>query len=102
MKRNPLHWILPLVLILTLLLAIPVSAQNKVVVIPLMEDAKLDPWEPVAAVSPPNNAYTIGTITVTDKVTGLVWQKSDDNVTRSWYDAWDYCMDNTPPLPGTG
>ena len=42
-------------------------AQNKVVVIPLLEDAPtLEPFAPVAAVSPPNSAYTIGTDTVTD------------------------------------
>jgi hypothetical protein len=29
--------------------------------------------------------------TVTDNVTGLVWQKQDDNVTRNWADAGAYC-----------
>lgn len=78
-------------------------AQNKVVVIPLMEDAPpLEPWEPLTAVSPPNSAYTIGTTTVTDNVTGLVWQRTDDNTLRTWGEAWDYCTDNTPGLPGSG
>ena len=29
--------------------------------------------------------------TVTDNVTGLTWQQEDDYVTRTWYEAIDYC-----------
>jgi len=80
-------------------------AQNKVVVIPLIETVKepLTPFAPLAAESPPNSAYTDnGDGTVTDNVTGLVWQKTGDNATRTWYVAWDYCTDNDEALPGTG
>jgi len=90
-------------LICSLLLGIS-HAQNKVVVIPLVEDAPtLEPFAPVTADSPPDTAYTDNSDgTVIDTVTGLVWQKTDDNVTRTWEDAWDYCTQNTHPLPGTG
>ena len=50
-------------------------AQNQVVVIPLTETVEtlLDPFALVAAISPPNSAYTDnGDGTVTDNVTGLV------------------------------
>ncbi|MDH3998344.1 MAG: DUF1566 domain-containing protein [Desulfuromonadales bacterium] len=30
-------------------------------------------------------------VTVTDQATGLIWQQSDDGVTRRWQDALDYC-----------
>ena len=33
-----------------------------------------------------------GNATVTDLNTGLMWQKSDDGTTRSWQDAFDYCL----------
>jgi len=29
--------------------------------------------------------------TVTDNVTGLVWQKQDDGLVRDWYNAGHYC-----------
>ncbi len=32
-----------------------------------------------------------GDSTVTDNVTGLMWQKEDDNATRTWQQALDYC-----------
>lgn len=43
-------------------------------------------------------AFALGYIdnsdgTVTDVVTGLVWQKSDDDTTRTWQDALTYCND---------
>ena len=81
------------------------TAQKKVVVIPLIETVKepLTPFAPLAAESPPNSAYTDnGDGTVTDNVTGLVWQKTVDNATRTWYVAWDYCTHNDEALPGTG
>jgi len=69
------------------------TAQNKVVVIPLIEDAPpLEPFAPVTAVSPPNSAYSIRDQVVVDNVTGLMWQKTDDNTTRGWYEAWEYCL----------
>ena len=36
-----------------------------------------------------------GNATVTDNVTGLIWQKSDDGTTRTWQQALDYCNDLT-------
>lgn len=32
-----------------------------------------------------------GNGTITDNVTGLIWQKEDDNTTRNWADAGTYC-----------
>ena len=32
-----------------------------------------------------------GDATITDTVTGLIWQKEDDNTTRTWADAGTYC-----------
>lgn len=40
--------------------------------------------------------------TITDNVTGLVWQKRDDGKARTWQEANAYCSGNTPELPGTG
>ena len=71
-------------------------------IVAFLEESSLEPFAPVAADSPPNSAYTIDTSTVTDNVTGLVWQKTDDNTTRTWEQAWDYCTDNIPALPGAG
>jgi hypothetical protein len=81
-------------------LTVSVSAQNKVVVIPLMEEAPpLEPFAPLADESPPASAYNDfwGTHVI-DKVTGLIWQRSDDNNKRNWYEAWDYCQDLELPL----
>ncbi len=69
------------------------TAHDKVAVIPLMKEAPLEPYAPLAAVSPLDSAYSIGTYVVLDRDTGLYWQKKDDNTTRSWYGAWDYCQD---------
>ena len=90
-----------LILSLATFLTVSVSAQNKVVVIPLMEKAPpLEPYAPVASESPPASAYfdNLWGGHVTDKVTGLVWQKSDDNNKRNWSDAWNYCQDLELPL----
>src|SRR3989338_5085700 len=41
-------------------------------------------------INPPS--YTDnGNGTITDNVTGLIWQKEDDNTTRTWADAGTYC-----------
>lgn len=37
--------------------------------------------------------------TVTDQTTGLVWDKSDDGVTRNWQEAFDYCINRNAKLP---
>src|SRR3990172_4181507 len=36
-----------------------------------------------------------GNGTITDNVTGLIWQKEDDNTTRTWSDAGTYCDELT-------
>lgn len=37
-------------------------------------------------------SYTMNTNgTVIDNVTGLMWQRQDDNVTRDWAAVWTYC-----------
>ncbi|MDP2167086.1 MAG: DUF1566 domain-containing protein, partial [Thermodesulfovibrionales bacterium] len=41
-------------------------------------------------INPPSYA-DIGNGTIPDNVTGLMWQKEDDNVTRTWEDAGTYC-----------
>ena len=77
-------------------------AQNKVVVIPLTEtvETPLNPFALVAAETPPNSAYTDnGDGTVTDNVTGLVWQKGVDNTSRTWEEAWDHCVGIRGRLP---
>ncbi len=89
-KMNGKHFLL---MAMVVFLGIgPSSAQNKVVVIPLMEKGCL---APVAVDSPSNWVYSNnGDSTVTDKVTGLVWQREDDNTQRKWNDAWNYCNGN--------
>lgn len=69
------------------------TGADKVVVIPLTVtvEAPLVPFAPVATTSPSNANYTIGPLTVIDKITGLVWQKTDDDTGRDWNAAWIYC-----------
>lgn len=94
------------ILSLTFFLAATVSAQNKVVVIPLMEDAPPpEPFALLAADSPPNSAYSIRDDVVVDNVTGLMWQRRDDGATRDWDTAWTYCQNLslwTGVSPGIG
>ncbi len=53
------------------------------------------------SINPPS--YTDnGDGTITDNVTGLIWQKEDDATTRTRSDANTYCSSNTAGLPGTG
>jgi hypothetical protein len=57
-----------------------------------------------------DGAYTLnppsytdnGNGTITDNVTGLVWQKQDDGTTRTGDAADTYCSGNAAGLPGTG
>ena len=82
------------VLVLFLGICIPgasLSQTRKVVVIPLTGtvETPLEPFDPVAADNPPNSDYTIGTDTVTDRVTGLQWQKWDLSGTKTWGEVWD-------------
>lgn len=52
-------------------------------------------------INPPS--YTDnGNGTITDNVTGLVWQKQDDGTLRTWDEAIAYCSGNTAGLPGSG
>ena len=102
MILNRVWMVFTIVLCLAVLFAAPVNAADKVVVIPLFDTKPVEPFRPVATASPPDSAYTIGTDTVTDNVTGLVWQKEDDDTRLYWDDAWDYCAGNDAGLPGTG
>ena len=79
-----------------------VSAQTKVVVIPLAgDDIMPPPAAPLASESPASSDYTqvksttfSGTQIVTsviDKKTGLEWQYKDGNTPRAWDDAVSYC-----------
>lgn len=77
-------------------------AQNKVVVIPLMKEAPLEPYAPLAAESPSASAYFDNPMGghVTDKATGLVWQKSDDDDLKTWSEAREYCQNLELPSGG--
>ena len=67
-------------------------AHNKVVVVPLAgDDAPPEPTAPLAKVNPGQTDYTIMASTVIDKITGLEWQRIDDNTIRNWNAALDYC-----------
>lgn len=84
------------VMLMTLSLLIPMEsthAQNKVVVIPLLGDdaPSLGPTAPIVKVSPSRTDYTIMDDTVIDNVTRLEWQRQDDDNTRTWQAAADYC-----------
>ncbi len=103
------------ILPLTFFLAVTASAQDKVVVIPLFETViePIEPYSPMPdtgqttsytttfgedhdyTINPPS--YTDnGDGTVTDNVTDLLWQKTDDNTTRTWDNAWAYCQGLSP------
>ena len=45
-------------------------------------------------INPPSYTNN-GNGTVTDKVTGLMWQQSDDDISRTWDEAGTYCADLT-------
>lgn len=80
---------------LALFSTLSASGQNKVVVVPLMEEGTLEPYAPLASVSPPTSSYSLGTNIIIDNVTGLVWQQMDDNDLKTWHEAWDYCQNLT-------
>lgn len=50
--------------------------------------------------SPPAILTDNGDGTVTDDITGLIWQKQADGTKRTWEEALTYCQDL--PLPGSG
>ena len=67
---------------------------NKVVVIPMGGDPPpLKAVTPIAPVDTSQSNYIINVLTVVDKVTGLEWQRVDDDVTRTRDQAFDYCDD---------
>ncbi len=80
-------------------------AQTKVVVIPMAGDDIIpEPFAPLPKLSPPIEDYTINdndtpgsTLddTVIDNITGLQWQRQDDNTARNWDTAFDYCVSLT-------
>ncbi len=84
-----------ILLLFSFLLSASVSAQNKTVIIPLIEtvQAPLKPYAPVTAPNPADTDYqSISPSMVVDKVTGLIWQKEDDNDIKTWDEAWTYCQ----------
>jgi len=92
MYRISCRWFGLIAVMLMVLLPSMSFAQTKVVVIPLGgEDYTPDPFRPVAPIHPLDSDYTIGATTSVDKTTGLEWQKTDDNTTRTWIDAQNYC-----------
>jgi hypothetical protein len=99
MKIKPFYK-LGLVVFSTMLAPIVFSTQaiahNKVVVIPVAgDDISPDPFAPVAPNRPLTSNYTIGSTTVIDKTTGLEWQKTDDNMQRTWEATSLYCASST-------
>ena len=81
---------------LALVLVNTAAAQNRVVVIPMAGDdvpAELTPTTPVAKVNTEQGDYTIMNTTVIDTTTQLQWQREDDDMARTWDDAWQYCVD---------
>jgi hypothetical protein len=101
MKTTYRLYALSLFMVALFVLAGSASAADKVVVIPLnTKTPPPEPFAPVTSVSPPNSVYTVVADTVLDKVTGLMWQKSDDNIRRNWNDAMAYCWDLVLPAGG--
>lgn len=69
-------------------------SHDRVVVIPLKSEKQIEPFAPVTIVSEiPDSVYINGLVTITDSVTGLEWQRVDDNTQRSYNDAYAYCIE---------
>lgn len=63
------------------------------------------PGEPLAqdgsyTINPPSYSDN-GNGTVTDNITNLIWQQTDDNTKRTWDLAVNYCESNVAGLPGS-
>ncbi len=63
-----------LIMLLSGLFSWPVQAHKQVVVIPMGGDMP-SPFAPLTKHAPPNSDYTIGALTVIDKITQLEWQR---------------------------
>ena len=93
----------PLLFTVISILSTPVIAHNKVVVIPMAgDDIMPAPFVPLAPDDPEAANYQAGHFTsllfgtpqtTRDKTTGLIWQRSGDNIQRNWQTALDYCAD---------
>ncbi len=72
-------------------------AHNRAVVIPLGTEARLEPYAPIADTHPASSSYFTNAINpnVLDYITGLTWQKEDDNTFKTFIQAQDYCRDLT-------
>ncbi|MEM7193326.1 MAG: DUF1566 domain-containing protein [Pseudomonadota bacterium] len=78
--------------ILFLLAVSQVLAQQTVVVIPLGDsELEIEPTAPMARADTVSRDYTILPNTVIDNLTGLEWQRLDDDTTREWIPAISYC-----------
>ncbi len=94
MIQNQHRWMFVLILALVFIVPLSVSAQNKVVVIPLMESCLPAPvpktgqatsyrtgddgTHQAGIASPSPRFVDHGNGTVTDKLTGLIWLKNGD------------------------
>jgi len=70
-----------------------VNAHNKVVVIPLMDDTPTRVYAPMKTDEAPRADYFILSDTVRDLVTGLEWQRYEDEFSHDWPGADDVCRD---------
>ena len=71
-----------------------VISHDKVVVIPLTREKSIEPFAAVqVATEIPDSVYKTGifAFSIIDQVTGLEWQRIDDNISRSWESAILYC-----------
>ena len=110
MIQNPHRWMFVLILALVFIVPLSVSAQNKVVVIPLMESCLPAPvpktgqatsyrtgddgTHQAGIASPSPRFVDHGNGTVTDKLTGLIWLKNGD---CTKFHGLDYSTQNTRP-----
>ncbi len=68
-------------------------SHNSVVVIPVTKEKQIEPFAPVTVDKEiPESVYINGGFTITDTVTGLEWQRVDDNTARTYNDAYAYCI----------
>ncbi|MEE4243111.1 MAG: DUF1566 domain-containing protein [Desulfopila sp.] len=91
-KQFSCYW--SVLFLLLFILRVPIAhSHNNVVVIPLLKEKRIEPFAPVPIDREiPDSVYINGLITITDTVTGLEWQRVDDNTPRTYNDAYSYCI----------
>lgn len=81
-----------LLIIVVLLPIYAARADNRVVVVPLAgEIVTPSAASPVVQDTPPSGNYLINAERVTDRSTGLLWQRGRSSETMTWKEAIDYC-----------